>query len=508
MTRNLALSLAVLAALLAGATCVPLFDLTARTPTAGTQLGVSVRAPSQTRIVPTGTKINVEWSVGNLTSDQAVATVFVRSRDDGSRTIIDGGVIIPGQTFNDTTVWDSTGFPSGDYGFQVRVETVGATSTADSDATITLNDPPSWEWLEPSEPTTLTEPNDPNDPNAENTDPQLTFRWSAGDTEGDGTYAISIDPDLDHTSGNEVTIQEDSLPVDVQVDFFDWNGNDTGNQRVEAGTYNYYVTISDEVSPERIIEGLAQITVPEAPPEPNDIVLAVTKPAEDTTFLTTDPPLAIAYTLDEPNDVIIDLRIDADENRRNGNEITILSERLVETETTSGNFEWDGTDSDGNAVGDGIYNVFISVNRGTATPATVDADGLVFRRSFEDQPLIGLLGPATNTTVNAGDFVQVRWRDDDPNGDALIRLTLDDDDTPDQGEDGSDPNDIAERTILDNRSADGDGVQDTFSYQIPTLSNLPPGTYFIFAYIRRPDGPAYDMISVAAGRIIVADPAN
>ena len=100
----------------------------------------------------------------------------------------------------------------------------------------------------------------------------------------------------------------------------------------------------------------------------------------------------------------------------------------------------------------------------------------------------------------AGSFVTIRWRDDDPSETATIRLAIDDDMNPQEATETDDP----EMEILSGRVASGDGVQDTFSFQVP--STLAPGTYFVFGYIDRDGAAPFEHSSVAAGRIIIRDP--
>jgi len=144
----------------------------------------------------------------------------------------------------------------------------------------------------------------------------------------------------------------------------------------------------------------------------------------------------------------------------------------------------------------------MSVNRGSGSPVNVEAEGLVYRRDDEDQPLIGLILPTNDETVTggAGGNVLIKWRDDDPSESATIRIVIDDDETPNEGVE----TDNAEVEILADRDADGDGVQDTYSY--PISDDLDPGRYWIFAYIDRDDAAPWDNISVAAGSIEKEDP--
>ncbi|MBL8877819.1 MAG: hypothetical protein JNG88_01765 [Phycisphaerales bacterium] len=115
-------------------------------------------------------------------------------------------------------------------------------------------------------------------------------------------------------------------------------------------------------------------------------------------------------------------------------------------------------------------------------------------------PLISILEPNSTQTVDPGAFVSIRWRDDDPSGRAIVRLALDDDATPAEGAETGDP----EVEVLASRDAKPDGVQDSFSWQVP--ATLDPGTYFLFAYIDSDGAAPHDNRAVAGGRIIVRDP--
>jgi len=126
----------------------------------------------------------------------------------------------------------------------------------------------------------------------------------------------------------------------------------------------------------------------------------------------------------------------------------------------------------------------------------------VFRRSNAGQPLIALLEPATDQNVSNSSFLKIRWRDEDPNEAATVRLTLDDDRIPNE----TTETDADEREILSGREAAGDGVLDIFDFQTP--ADLAPGTYYLFAYIDRDGSPPFDNISVSAARIIVPDPSQ
>lgn len=487
--------------LLLGATCFPLIDLDQDGGVvSGTTLTVSVITPSVDREVPLGAVVEIEWTAANLTGSEAVATILVRAQEDLSETILAGGLRLPEVGTTRSLEWDTGDFQGGIYGIVARIEAGGEMEEARAPGLITINTPPSLDFTEPVEDTELAEeedPNDPNDPNAAPGPARVAVRWTAFDPDGDGTAQIGIDPDLDHESGNEIIIAERDIPRSSGFGSLDWDGTDQDGERVEADTYNLYAVIADDVNEEQFVEGLARVIVPE---EPEPVELAITQPEEDTEFLTSDDPLTIEFTLDEDSDVLVDLKADTDDNHRNGNETTILAQRLIEEGTTEDSFDWNGNNSAGDAVDDGIYRLFLAVNRGSGTPEIAQAGGLVFRRSEQEQPLIALLAPDTDQTVEPGAFVLIRWRDDDPSESATIRLTLDDDETPNEDVETEDD----EIEILADWDADGDGVQDTFQYQVP--ADLAPDRYFIFAYIDRDAAAPFDNISVAGGHIVIEDP--
>ena len=491
-----------LTTLLVGATCFPIFEPDAgqNTATPSTTLGVSMLRPSADREVALGDEVEVEWTGVNLNEGAAVATVYVRNQTTYDETILQGGIRMGESSGEQVIAWDTSVFEGGEYSIHVSIESGTQEDTAEAAGRITINSPPAFEFTEPTEDTELVErdPNDPNDPNAPMLPAEITIRWTAYDSDSDGEATISIDPDTDHDSGNEIEIHNVDIPRASGFETYDWDGKDKSGDRVEGDTYYLFATVSDPVNGEEIVEGLARLIVP----VDEEFELAVTQPEDNTDFLTADDPLEIEFTFDEEDDVLIDLRIDHDENHSNGNEITILSQRLIDKDTHEDSFDWNGDDSDGNAVDDGIYRIFMSVNRGSGSPVKVEAEGLVYRRGDADQPLIGLILPTNDETLTggAGGDVLIKWCDDDPSESATIKVVIDDDATPNEGVETDD----AEVVILAGRDADGDGVQDTFSYSIS--DDLAPGRYWIFAYIDRDDAAPWDNISVAAGQIVVEDP--
>ncbi len=479
---------AALAILLTGGTCLPLVDnVNNRVVDPGARnLAGAIRLPTTDQTLAAGETLEITWTGSNQTGEAASVSITVESRDDLSRTTLVSGIAFVGTSDGGTYHWDTAGF-SGPYVIILRIATAGTSHEDTGPGIITIDAPPTFEFRQPTE-----------DVSFESGD-TVTIAWFGGDDSAT-TARIGLDPDLEHDTGNEIFLTEPSLSSPEAFDSFEWTGNDTGGAAVDSGTYNLFALINDGINPEIVVVADVDITVVE--PEPDEGIV-VAEPAEDTDFVDTDDSVTIEYRVNKSADVLVDVKLNTDRSRTNGNEIIIDSQRLVEADTDPDPFEWDGTDANGDPVEDGIYEVFISVFSTSGSPETAVADGLIYRRTTDTEPLIGLLAPSDVRTLDAGAFLTIEWRDDDPGEEATIRITLDDDPDPDSGEDGSDPDDIEEITILEDRAALGDGVQDTFSYQIP--GSLDPGTYYIFAYI---DQDGAGNVSVAGGRLVVNDPAG
>lgn len=485
---------------LAGTSCGPLIDLDRQELVAGlaptTDLAITLRTPASSRTVPVGTVVDISWSGANKTGDDGILTVSVRKRDDRVETILRGGIRVNGIGVSDGLDWDTSSFAPGRYNVLLSLTAGEQTKDVVSTAVLTLDSAPAFTFTEPTSDSVLENDADPSDDET----PKIVIGWSASDEENNGKASIELDSDLDRNNGNEVVLATRTLTATSSFDSLDFGGNDNDGERVAEGVYHLFARISDDAHDEQIVEANVTITVPAAPDD-EEVELAVTEPAADKVFLASDAPVTIEYTLNEEDEVLIDLKIDTDDAHTNGNEQTILSQRLVPKGTKEGTFDWNGTDSDGAAVPDGIYRTFILVNRGSGTPPTAEAEGLFFRRSDADKPLVGVTAPTTDITGRAGSFVTITWRDDAPSA-ANVFLFIDDDVNPQEDTETG----AAEIQILANRTAGGDGVQDTFAYQIP--SSLGPGTYYIFAYIDRDSTRPFDHSSVAAGRINIADPNN
>ena len=487
--------------LLLGATCLPLNPDPAASLQSPTNLGVTIQTPTADATIPADAVLEIRWTAHNDTTLAGSAKLYVESRTDLIQTTLAEGIAVNGGSITNTTSWDVSNLERGVYVIYAQISTSADTQTVTAPGRITIDAFPSFDFTLPGV-----------DRIFENLD-SIPIAWTGEDPEGAADVSIGLDPDIDHQSGNEVFIHEATLDDSGVGGSFDWTGDSLLNKPVEPGTYLLFAFISDAVNPERAIDDV-HITIPEPAEEEEEeeeeedpVSLGITHPDEDTTFLPSGPDasLEIKYTVNEFDDVRIDIKIDTDDNHGNGNEKTILSQRLVSGGTESGTFDWDGTYANGDPVPPGIYQLVIVMNTGGDSPTVKAGTSLVFLREEEDQPLIALIKPDQLGSAGAGEYLTIKWRDDDPTEEAEIRLAIDDDPTPDQGEDGSDPDDLAELVILEERETGGD---DGFPWQIPGLAELGPGTYYIFAYIDPAEVGGDPQISVGPVPFIVTDPSR
>lgn len=469
--------------LLLGAPCVPLLQDPTPDMAPAKTLGVAIRLPAADRTVAVGTVVPISWNAFNNTGESASATLYIESRVDLSQTVLAENVPIVG-TYSNTARWDTAGFAAGEYVIYALI-TGRQTASATGPGRITIDHPPAFEFTQPTENKTVRPPI------------ALTIAWTGSDLEGAGRFTIGLDLNTDHNSGDELFIHEGTVRKDPTDGTFNWTGNTLTADPVDSGTYYLFALLNDDVNQEVSVTSEFTVTVDreEAEPPPTPIRLGIAKPEEDTSFLTTDPPLHIEFTVNEFSDVLIDLKIDTDDNHRNGNELTILSQRLVAGGTERDTFDWDGTLSDGGQAPETIYRLFIVMNSGTGSPTLADGPGLIQRRSDANQPLIAMLEPGTVREVNPGDYVAITWRDDDPTEAATIRLTINSAEGPEI------------MTILTGRSAVADGsVHDSFLWQVP--ASLGPGTYRVHGHILTDDSTVVRNHSISPGRLIIKDPAQ
>ena len=517
-----------LACLVAGGTCLPLVDNVSREPTSGASIGAAIVTPSEDEAVRQGDPVSVEWSASNLSGQTATVSILAESRSDPTlpRTTL-SQFALSGTGDSGRLTWDTTDF-AGTYAVVARIAAAGESSENIGAGLVTVDAPPTFEFTSPAEDVTYEQGD------------SLAISWTGGDN--DATLRIGLDPDASHLIpaedgdtadgqeddadadgdadaddgaanelqsevDNEIFILERALPATSQADSFTWDGNDQEGNAVALGTYYLFAVITDGVNEDVIVDALGLVNVVEAGEDDADAEgLAVLQPADDVDMLPGES-VDIEYQVEQPLDVLVDVKLDTDDNHGNSSWITIRSQEFVAEGETPDVWAWDGTDVDGNDVPAGIYRVYVVASDGTeeSGPAFAQANGLIHRRDTADQPLIAILQPSDAQTVGRGDTVIFRWRDDDPGGEATIRLTIDDDQNPGEGEVDSD-DDLAEVEILDGREADPDDVRDSYTWQV--LGTLPPGTYYVFAYIDGDGDGDAEHTAVGPEPIIITDPAN
>ncbi len=337
-----------------------------------------------------------------------------------------------------------------------------------------------FEFTAPTEDQTFD--HDEDDPEA------IRIEWFGGGV--NATARIGLDPDDDHENGNEVYFTEQSLlsaPDDQSTTF---TGTRLDGRSVLSDTYNLIAEVSDDDNDPFFAEGLAQIIVTGTPPGP-----AILAPRQDTDLIGLGDTIEIEYQVDQEDEVRVDLLLDPDDDRNNGNEVSLLVQEEIEPDTDPQQFTWDGTNAAGDDVESGIYTLLLEIRQEDDSTEAVEGSGKIFRRGNVDQPLISLLTPTSDQTVVAGDEVTIRWRYDTSSDNAEVVLKLER------------LSDSAEITIPGGtRTADPDDDEDRFIWTVPSRSTLPdlePGSYYLKATITA--GGLNDT-ATAAGLIVVDDP--
>lgn len=497
---------AVGAWMLSGASCRPLLDNTSDPAAKPTTLTLLIQSPSSNATVGQGASVPITWTAYNATGQTATIDVYVESRTDLTQTTVADDISLTAGSLTQTSYWDTTGLPGGEYVVYAAITAGADTQTQKAAGRITIDEFPAFEFTEPAEDATYTHGSD-----------ALKISWSASDPEGTGTVTVGLDSDSDPENGNELFIYEGTITADESESSFDWDGQDLLSEDVAPGVYNLFALVGDAVNPERPVQAGRQITVVEGAPDETSVTLGILEPPYPATPENPEPPkdheflagttMTIKYGVNKQVDALIDLKIDTDDVHTNGNELTIRAQWLVPADTESETFTWDGSLASGGDAPDGIYRLFIMANTGSATPEYGDdGEGLIYRRSYEKQPLIALEKPAHMTTLQAGQTLLIKWRCVDDEGTATIRITIDDDPHPTGDPDDPDPADTLPEidTLVTDRACSSVEVEKTYMYQVP--ASLGPGVYYVFAYIRDPEAAGQEHYSVAPAPFVIRDP--
>ncbi len=189
--------------------------------------------------------------------------------------------------------------------------------------------------------------------------------------------------DVDENVGDPIHLVGDGTPGsgrdaigDGANDIYNWDI--TG---VRVGDYVIAATIEapDGTSrtvisrdPDRGTTGSIMITTELPVP-----TLTFTAPGADDETVFAGDAFEIAWTDngDANPEAVLTLGLDIDEDHENGNEIILLSNRLLSDEGTSGQFDFFFQDQLGNPVPDGEYTVFARLDDNANDIVTVEATG-------------------------------------------------------------------------------------------------------------------------------------
>jgi hypothetical protein len=246
--RTAVLATLALSWLLIGGSCLPV-ELHPHVPLTGEVLGISVSASAQGQTIPEGTPVTITWAAANLSSEPATVSITLESRVDLSRTVLAEGLAVEGESSGAQTVdWNTEGF-GGPYSVIADVSTPTLTREDTSNGLVTVDARPEFEFTEPTGNVTFNP----------STEPPLTIAWVGADESG--TVDIGLDPDTDHTNGNEALIlQNRALPTTRGPDSFAWDGTDVDGAAVTAGPYYLFAKATDNVNPVVTVDG-PQITI-------------------------------------------------------------------------------------------------------------------------------------------------------------------------------------------------------------------------------------------------------
>lgn len=501
--RAATIAASVLVFALAGGTCLPLVDNTRRTAAEGTTRAIDITEPSEAAVVSAGDVVQINWAASNLSGEPGTVRLSAESRLDLTRRVLVENLALNGTGGSGEFSWDTTGF-DGPYAVVAELVTTSRTVEDVAGAIITVDVAPVFTWSAPASDETFTTGETPERP--------ITLSWTVRDR--NATVRIGLDEDADHgeftndpndTSRNEIVLVERDVDASTTDDTFSFTGTDSAGTAVPEGRYFVFAIVNDGQNDDVVAEAAGRVRVVAAEPNEPATETTFTDPNDDTTFLTTTPTLPVSVDVVQTQDVLVDLKVDTDDNHQNGNEQTILSQRFVEAGDETVRFDWNGNTTASVAVAAGIYRLLAVVNSGGASPTIVESPGFVFRRSAAELPLIALLEPAARQEVQAGAFVNIRWRDElgdvgasEQTG-VTVRIVLD--------EDGSAATTGDQIEILTGRDAAGDGVRDSFSWQVPD-GLLDVGVeYTIIAFIDRDGAAPFDSSSSAAGKVTIPDPA-
>lgn len=457
------------------------------------------------------TTVAISWDDG-VPSAQAVIALYYVDFDETETLIADGIEANPDQAGDDLYEWDllpddltESAVPEGAYDVKAYIKDGSASPTPGdfdgfdgwdvaSGKVVVVNMPPRFEFLSPADEDVLLVIGDDGADD-------LTIEWQGRDPEDDITFDLFIDPDADHTNGNERQINLDSITAGAgpQSGSFEWTNNgtdvlDATGQAVPPGEYTLLAVVT-------ITVGVHEPITVEA-----DGKVRVQSAAGEEPWIRLDAPVAIVTVrvgdrvriewrdFNTNADTKIRLRYDDDPtpNQDPGSETGEDEENITDLidAQPAGPFDeymWlmhpDPQDDPANilkpAIPEGAYWVFAYIGDAdpVADPSWVAvAPGTV--GILNSSPELIFTTPGAGdiaVTVGAGQVLQFNYRD--PEDEMQVKLYLD----PDQFRDNDnevriDNGDIRLAAVLSGGTHDEnwDGT-DIAGQEVAT------GTYFLFA---------------------------
>jgi hypothetical protein len=404
-----------------------------------------------------------------------------RQGETGGETNVVFGIPIVYGTENDGEYeWDCSQVPNGSYQLGASIyDNYGNYYTAFSKYNVTIdhNVPPKLIILNPSDGEVI------------KAHSSFTIRWADSDPDDNAIINISYDDDNDTENGNLGRLVSDiEENKDGDNDKYKWI-----TSTVDEGEYYIVFEISDGHR-ESIInysDGKVRVTHDPIDFEASDITIVEPNGEDDTV----DSSFFISW-IDEDEDDDAEITLYYDDDNADFNGIEIVG-GIMEDD--------DGKASDGteinvyhwntSALDDGEYYVYGKIEDGFHTAYYNYSSGpLTILHNINNQkPTITILEP-DGIQDDAKDFYTIKWSDDDPDDNAVIKLYY----TPIKeyftGQFVEGANNIQE---------DDDKADDFFLWKV---SEIEPGDYYIYALItdnRNPIGKA-----ISSGPITVKNVLN
>ncbi|UCG31700.1 MAG: FG-GAP repeat protein [Phycisphaerales bacterium] len=148
---------------------------------------------------------------------------------------------------------------------------------------------------------------------------------------------------------------------------------------------------------------------------------------------------------DPDNNALIDLYLDPDGNQDSGNELLILGGREEDPDAMGA----DTYDLDTSRVPPGSYVLRAVISDGVNPPVLVNAPGefsIVPEGTAElnQPPTVQVIQPSASRSLANGDLLVIEWIDNDPDDEALVLVSLDKDEIPNN----DDPEDAADQGVI------------------------------------------------------------